>query len=65
MKKKGKDEAFFKPEEIVEENEKTKKSLKELEKVTIICFDSNLDSWRGPKGWDEKNWAEQGFSWVN
>lgn len=33
MKKRGKDEGFFKPEEIVEDNEKSKKSLKELEKT--------------------------------
>ena len=40
LKKKGKDEGIFKPEEIVEENEKSKKSLKELEKVITLIFNT-------------------------
>lgn len=35
LKKKDKDEGFLKPEEIVEDHEKSKLSLKELEKVRI------------------------------
>ena len=33
LKKRGLDEGFFEPEEIIEENDKSKVTLKELEKV--------------------------------
>jgi hypothetical protein len=35
LKKKGKNEGFYEPEEIVEEYEKSKKSLKDLAKVSF------------------------------
>ena len=36
LKIRGEDEGFFKPEEIIEQNEKTMVTLKECEKVSIV-----------------------------